>query len=261
MNNVTVNEDGSVTHNVFKAKDGSGEPRKFKDVETFKRWVAKHPRERKEDLKGRLTPQQFYVTQGAGTERPFTGQLWWNKDVGVYSCVCCSQRLFMSEHKYENPSGYPTFWNHVIDSVVFKDDNLQLPKVTNAHVDTLLKNKEAVKRCVCSNCEAHLGHVFADGPAPFGKRFQVNSASLSFLGKPWQEAPRHTFEERVAKMKRQAETKYAFTQFQALLEQEKLLNIVPSKQAVGAEEVKPMFNLKGAAYGGLNFSAKDFKKQ
>ena len=185
INDVTVNEDGSVSHNFFKAKDGSGEPRKFKDQETFKRWVAKHTRERKEELKSRLTPQQFYVTQGTGSERPFTGAYWWNKDAGVYSCVCCSQRLFMSEHKYESASGYPTFWNHVIDSVVFKDDSLILPNVSNAHVDTLLKNKSPVKRCVCSNCEAHLGHVFADGPAPFGKRFQVNSASLNFLNKPW----------------------------------------------------------------------------
>ena len=105
-----------------------------------------------------------------GTERPFTGQYWWMKDPGVYSCTCCSQRLFMSEHKYENPSGFATFWNHIIDSVSFRDDHLNIPEVTNAHVDTLLKNRSPIKRCVCSNCEAHLGHVFADGPAPFGKR-------------------------------------------------------------------------------------------
>ena len=169
LNLVSVDPvDGSVTHLIFKAKDGS--PRKFKDEATHKRWVTKHLRERREELKTKLSPVQFYVTQGLGNERPFTGQYWWVKDAGVYSCTSCSQRLFMSEHKYENPSGYATFWNHIIDSVAFRDDHLDLPKVTNAHVDTLLKNRTPIKRCVCSNCEAHLGHVFPDGPAPFGKR-------------------------------------------------------------------------------------------
>jgi hypothetical protein len=149
---VTVQADGSVSHNVFKTKEG--EPRKFKNEETFKKWLTKHQRSMKHDLKDRLTPQQFYVTQGVGTERPFTGSYWWTKDAGIYSCVCCSQRLFMSEHKFESPSGYATFWNHIVDSVAFKDDHLGLPKITNAHVDTLLKNKEPIKRCVCSNVNA-----------------------------------------------------------------------------------------------------------
>lgn len=205
LNAVTVNEDGSLSHQFFKAKDGS--PRKFKDADTHKKWVTKHIRERKQDLKEKLSPLQIYITQGMGTERPFTGQYWWLKDAGVYSCVCCSQRLFMSEHKYENPSGFATFWNHIIDSVGFKDDNLDLPKVTNAHVDTLLKNRTPIKRCVCSNCEAHLGHVFADGPAPFGKRIQINSASLNFLPKKWNEAPKYTYEERVQIGKKEAQMK------------------------------------------------------
>ena len=119
----------------------------------------------------------------------------------------------MSEHKYESPSGYPTFWNYVIDSVDFKDDNLTLPKVTNAHVDTLVKSKQAIKRCVCSNCEAHLGHVFADGPAPFGKRIQINSASLNFLAKAWNVAPKYTFEERVDIKRKELKQKLAINDY------------------------------------------------
>lgn len=69
----------------------------------------------------------------------------------IYVRLWESDFLYRSEHKYENPSGYPTFWSHIIDAVDFKEDHLLLPKVTNAHVDTLLKNKTPIKRCICSN--------------------------------------------------------------------------------------------------------------
>ena len=106
-----------------------------------------------------------------GHERPFSGDLWWTKDVGMYSCKCCTQKLFMSDHKYESKSGYPTFWNHIIDSVEFKKDVLTRPQYSNAFEDPNLKNKVPVQRCLCSNCESHLGFIYDDGPAPFGKRF------------------------------------------------------------------------------------------
>ena len=89
MADVTVLEDGSVTHNVLKVKE-DGRPRAYKNEDTFKRWLLKHQREYKDDLKKRLNPNQVYITQGVGTERPFTGQYWWTKDVGIYACVCCS---------------------------------------------------------------------------------------------------------------------------------------------------------------------------
>lgn len=146
---VTLLEDGSLVHNTFKATDGQA--RKFKNEEVYKKWLVKHQRVIREHYKQKLTPNQFFITQGHGTERPFTGAYWWTKDAGTYSCACCSQRIFMSEHKYETPSGYATFWNHIVDTMTFRDDHLTLPKVTNAHVDTLLKNKEPIKRCVCSN--------------------------------------------------------------------------------------------------------------
>lgn len=129
-------------------------------------------------------------------ERAFTGDFWWTNDVGRYDCVSCTQRLFMYEHKFINRSGYPTFWNSLENAVKFVGDHISVNKVTNAHECPTLKGKRPVKRCVCSNCEAHLGYVFDDGPPPLGLRYQINSASLTFEKKPWFEIPE------VSKMRR-----------------------------------------------------------
>ena len=102
-------------------------------------------------LSRNLTPNQYYVTQAAGNDRPFTGDMWQSKDVGVYSCLVCTQRLFMFEHKYLNKSGYPTFWNALQNSVAYKVDAIEPLEVQNAHVDPTLKNKTPARRCVCSN--------------------------------------------------------------------------------------------------------------
>ena len=92
-------------------------------------------------MKAKLSPLQYYVTQGMGMERPFTGDLYWIKDVGMYSCTVCSQKLFMSDHKYQDKSGYPTFWNHILHAVDFKRDNLDRLRYNNAHEHPTLKNK------------------------------------------------------------------------------------------------------------------------
>eukprot|EP00347_Sterkiella_histriomuscorum_P003558 403363832 len=264
---VRRNPDGSLTHNIFKSD--SSIPREFKDEKVFEKWVKRHLKERQDHLKENITPYQLYLTQAAGTERPYSGEYWWTKDPGVYSCVCCTQKLFMSDHKFDVPTGHASFWNHIVDAVDFTEDKLKTPKVNNAHVDTLYKNKTPIKRCVCSNCEAHLGLVYNDGPAPYGKRFSINSGSVSFTPKPWGKAPTMTHDERMEFRRQQVIMKKNQQDVQDLKDQAKMLglkswidkarrksvlvNAKVDKNAETAEQKgshqkkQPVFNLKGAA--------------